>query len=535
MLLLISFIIVVLGHFQSFSLLGVVTAFCGYALFWKGLTQVKKRFWVGAFWFALLQGCYLFWMTSIEYQGVGILFVYLLLILGLGAQFGALSVFVLKEELTFFRILVAASFWVLMEWGRLFVLCGFAFNPLGLCLGSNGLLANSVSLFGVLGASFFVVFINLCVFSFFAKRNYKFLATGVVLFLSLWGYGTCHFLYHDAQIKSSMEKPLHVALIQTGLLPSEKVKMSDRLSDFVHPLEQWQRIFTFLEKRRGETLDYIILPEAALPFGFSRCVYSLPDVQMLLKKSFGSSVETAFPAMGLPYAKQNAVSNAYILQTLSSYFKAEVIAGLDDEHYNAAFHFTPLGVISRYEKQILLPLAEYLPLQMVAPFAEKYGINQFFMPGKESKVFEGRVPLSLSICYEEMFSSLMRKGRERGAKLFINVTNDNWFPSSILPDEHFKHAQLRSIENGVVLLRSCNNGVTCILDSLGRKVSFLNHEEAGILLSSFVPYSYKTPYSFWGDYPIVFLSFLFCFSYFLYSKNFIIFFKGFLPLLKIKN
>ena len=111
---------------------------------------------------------------------------------------------------------------------------------------------------------------------------------------------------------------------------------------------------------------------------------------------------------------------------------------------------------------------------MVKKLTKSYGISDFFTHGRESKVIESKVPFSISICYEETFAELIREGY--GSKvqtLFVNVTNDNYYPNSRLPQQHFDHAKLRAVENGVPLIRACNTGITGVVDRFGRVVSVL--------------------------------------------------------------
>ncbi len=448
-----SFLIVALGHFENFSLFGVFTSLFGYALFWKGLATVKRPFLVATVWFALLQGCFLFWMTSIEYQGIYILFVYLFLLVFLGIQWGVMSRLVVLR----YNILLIASLWTLFEWGRQFILCGFSLNPLGLALASTDYSLQWASIWGVLGLSFWVMWINLAAY----RQKH---AMAAILFLIPYLFGVIHIKYHDA---SSNLKPISVAIVQTDLLPSQKVPMRNRIHDFIsHPV-QWENILKCLNG--APKADYIILPEAALPFGI--------------------------------------LKNGDACQELADYFGAEVIVGLDDKNFNAAFHFIPHSdKWERIEKQVLLPLAEYLPFEWARSLTKYYGITEFFTPGSETKIFTGKVPVAVSICYEETFSSYVRKGRQKGGELLVNLSNDAWYPYSILGEEHFKHGKIRAIENGAYLVRACNMGVSGVVDSLGRTVS--KKDTPGVLFASFVPYSYKTFYGFWGDMAIIFLCLL---------------------------
>jgi apolipoprotein N-acyltransferase len=116
----------------------------------------------------------------------------------------------------------------------------------------------------------------------------------------------------------------------------------------------------------------------------------------------------------------------------------------------------------------------------------------------------------------------MRVSRTKGASLFINLTNDNYYPFSRLPKQHFDHARLRTVENGVPLVRACNTGITAAIDSLGRVKGELEELDgnkklqAGVLALSLPLYHYKTLYTYWGDgclLAICFLSLAFSFLF----------------------
>ncbi len=87
--------------------------------------------------------------------------------------------------------------------------------------------------------------------------------------------------------------------------------------------------------------------------------------------------------------------------------------------------------------------------------------------------------------------------------------------NSRLPQQHFDHARLRTVENGIALVRACNTGVTGAVDSLGRIIGVLDDGENPVewrsdSLHLYVStYHYLTPYSLWGDKFILGISLLF--------------------------
>ena len=95
----------------------------------------------------------------------------------------------------------------------------------------------------------------------------------------------------------------------------------------------------------------------------------------------------------------------------------------------------------------------------------------------------------------------MRENKLKGAEFLINLTSDVWYPNSRLTQQHLDHARLRTTEGGLPLLRACNTGITCAIDSLGRTLASFGEEEwkQGALKVEVPLYHYKTPYTLYGD------------------------------------
>lgn len=521
-LIFLSFAIVAFGQGTWISGLGVLAATVGLALFWKALllfAERRRRFWVSVFWFACVQMVQLSWLSEIAYMGPLILVVYLFLAFALGLQFGILSLFLSPEKpLPVTGALSMAGAWVFLEWMRLFPLTGFTWNPLGLALVDSPHSIQFAAFFGVYGLSFWVVFVNAL-----ALRA-AFLQKGAVL------WGVCalfpYFLGWGYQEwmgkKVPAERHLKIALVQTALLPEQRELFLDKREAFIPLLDQWERVWNFLQRDRP--VDCIVLPEGAFSFGAFRPVYSFSLVRRVWQDRYGEEAVGALPPLRPPLAVWRRgkwkVTNAFLVQAMANYFRADVFAGLDDvegeKKYNAAFHFRPRAPLpQRYEKRILVPVGEYIPFSSqgwVARFlAEQFAIGDSFHPGQEAKVFFSSVPIGVSICAEETYSSLIRDLRRKGARLFVNLTNDVWFPRSRLPHCHFQHARMRAVENGVFVLRACNTGVTGVIDSFGRALALfpVSEKEGGALYFSFPVRSFSTLYTWWGDAAILLLSFLF--------------------------
>ncbi len=515
-----SFLIAAFGIPSLSGILSIAAASVGYAIFWDAARSFKpsRKFIWGTLWFAAVQAVQLNWLVSMQYMGPGILVVYLFVIAAIGVQFGLLTWFI-QFPLTWIQISGLSGFWVFMEWSRLFFLTGFPWNPIGLSLAAGGYSIQWASLIGVYGLCFWVIWVNLLAL----KRSRVWL-----LFALLpYGYGAIHQRVLE-RILPPGEK-ISAALVQTALRPQERDFFRDKPKEHIHPLIQWDNILTQLGKLPKDRYDLIALSEGAIPNGPWAYLYPYKSVEAIWQRHFGQQSISDFPPRMAPFGEDNRVNNAFWIQALSNHFHAEIIAGLDDREedrvYNAAFHFEPQKEpIHRYQKQILIPLGEYIPFtgwQWLKTYISKtFGLENFFSQGTQVKVFHGKTAIGVFICLEEAYSQFVREIRQSGAELFVNLTNDVWFPETRLPWHHFDHGRLRAAENGICLLRSTNTGVTAAIDCFGAPIAIFppSEKEAGVLDVEFSVRSYRTLYTILGDTPILILSALF-FGFFLLRQK----------------
>ncbi len=523
-----SLFIVAFGQPSFIPWLGMFAAWVGYALFWRWALiypSFSQRFLYALLWYGAVSLIQLSWMTSIEYQGIYMLFLMGGLAFWLGLQFGAITLLIpYNRSLSVGRLFAIASLWTLLEWGRFHVLCGYSWNPVGLALSPSYAL-QMAALFGVLGLSFWVILVNLFALRSVLKRKTSSFLIWGALGVTPYLFGLGYSCYHDMHKKEGRQ--FSCILVQTGLLPAEKVPLRGKIQAFISPYDQWKHILSLVAQQPNRKVDLVVLPESAVPFSSSQCAYSSKRVQQIFIEIFGAEVVQFFPP-----TFQEEVSNGFWTQILANFLGAEVIIGLDHKEneglaHNSAFWFQPGGgEPSRYDKRILMPLAEYLPFECLRSLAGHYGVRDFFIPGQSASIFGKILPISVSICYEETFPQPIREGRKQGAKLLVNITNDAWYPFSRLPRQHFEHARLRAVENGAPLIRACNSGVTAAIDSLGREVARLEEINvagelhAAALYTTIDTYEHSTPYLFWGDAGILWISFLLLGSFYAYKLFF---------------
>jgi apolipoprotein N-acyltransferase len=151
----------------------------------------------------------------------------------------------------------------------------------------------------------------------------------------------------------------------------------------------------------------------------------------------------------------------------------------EGEEFNSAFLIGPDGVVlGRYDKRILMPFGEYLPLASYFPALRAVSpATAGFTAGRDVTVFDltGKAKVGQLICYEDLVADMPRHSTQRGAEALINILNDAWYGNTVAPYQHQALALWRAIENRRYLLRGSNTGVTSIIDATGRVVA-----EAGL-------------------------------------------------------
>jgi apolipoprotein N-acyltransferase len=136
-----------------------------------------------------------------------------------------------------------------------------------------------------------------------------------------------------------------------------------------------------------------------------------------------------------------------------------------------------------YDKAHLVPFGEFQPLRPYVPkeWMTPVGDTDFSW-GQPSQVlnWDHLPPLLPLICYEAIFPEMAQSEAERPDWL-LNVTNDAWFGLSTGPHQHFHMARMRSVEQGVPLVRVANTGISAVIDGYGRIRASLPLGTQGIL------------------------------------------------------
>jgi len=154
----------------------------------------------------------------------------------------------------------------------------------------------------------------------------------------------------------------------------------------------------------------------------------------------------------------------------------ELLAGAprhsDDEpphYYNSAFLLDHQGeVLGSYDKQHLLPFAEYFPFGSNGLLRRNFGRMREFSPGQRPMPLRSGIgELGILICNEVMFPRLARERARDGAEILVNLSNDSWVGSAEFAEHQLAIASTRAIEQRRYLIRSSTWGPSAIIGPRG--------------------------------------------------------------------
>lgn len=213
-------------------------------------------------------------------------------------------------------------------------------------------------------------------------------------------------------------------------------------------------------------------------------------------------------SMGPPFLERDASARAALAQAAPP--GGLVIVGTlrsDPPPAPMAHYWNSLAAVDRngrilatYDKHHLVPFGEYVPLRGILPVNKiTPGTVDFSAgPGPRTLDLPNLPPVSPLICYEAIFPEQVVAPGTRPQWL-LNITNDAWYGFTSGPFQHFAISRLRAVEQGLPLVRDGNNGISAVVDPLGRVVARLGLDDVGVLDAPLPRALQPTLYARFGD------------------------------------
>jgi len=172
---------------------------------------------------------------------------------------------------------------------------------------------------------------------------------------------------------------------------------------------------------------------------------------------------------------------------------------------NSALLVSADGVIrDAYDKNLLIPLAEFAPFAGVVPRVAAFfpHVQDFRAADTTPPLRLGALRIATPICYEAVRPDFVRRMvREARPHLIVTLANDAWFGDSQEPWIHLALARLRAVEHRLWLVRATNSGVSAVVDPAGRVVARTGLLTRESLRAVVHPREARTLYTRLGDWP----------------------------------
>jgi len=304
-------------------------------------------------------------------------------------------------------LLLGPAIWVATEMGRTYVIDGFPWELLGYSQATVLPIAQIASVTGVYGVSALVALVSAAAaYATVAPRDPRrwqacALVAAIVLATGVWG--TLRIRTHAL---TSAGTGIRVAVLQGNILQDQK--WNPAMRDAI-----MQRYIDMTREAIGRKAQFILWPESATPLPYEQDVARGESIRRLAREAqvtflIGSDqVEPVQPVLAVnpPPARL----------------------------YNAAYLIKPDGTTAAvYRKIHLVPFGEYVPFSRLLFFVGNLveAVSDF-TPGTEATLLPvaGHMA-STAICYEVIYSGLMRSFVTQGSELLTTITNDAWYGTS---------------------------------------------------------------------------------------------------------
>lgn len=457
-----------LGYFYQKYKQNLWLGFCwglgyqGFTLFW--ITGIHPMTWMGVPWLASLAIAITCWLI-ITLWGTGIP---LLWILGM-ACFQELQLLSRPTNWPsrLCRILYGASLWCVIEylWSQsdlFWHFLAFSQSP------HNLPILQLAKLSGFTTISFVILLVNGCLAEAYLgetgkiqKHEHSPLLLGLTLFIFVGAHLSGWLLLQSTPVTTG--QPAQIGIIQ-GNIPNE-IKLYQDGNQLA--IANYRNGYQTLAQQR---LDLIITPETALPFRIEQILQATFWPQLIRSKN----IPLVLGAFG---SEENNFTNSLFT--------------LDHQGH----------VLSRYNKQRLVPLGEYIPFEpILGRVIDRLSpLDAHLVRGQNPVTTLTPIgPATVAICYESAYPEHFRHQTAAGGEFIIVASNDAHY-SETMPAQHHALDVMQAIANDRWLIRANNTGHSGVITPTGetRWLSTLNefatHSETIYRLTE------KTPYVRWGN------------------------------------
>lgn len=392
-----------------------------------------KNFFIFGFGFFI---SYLFWVKNpffVFEETKNFFLFFLLLIILLSLILSLVFSIILKLGKNIPIIFLIPIMFTISEFIISLFLYGFPWFTFSLVVASNEYLLFSLKSFGTLISSYFIIQIFCIPFIFLTKVNLQKEFRYLSLFISL---PTIFLIISNFYSEKKYLKPetIDLEIFQLNFKNNDKSFTAEK------------KLITIIKHIEQSTADLLVFGENNFP-------YLIDNLELkIIKESL----------------KEN--------QTL-------IIGATrfdNNKYFNSLMNISSTKV-TYFDKKILVPFGEFLPLRNSLTFLESIVGPNNYSRGTSERIIT--LPNNISfvpvICYEILFYWRLLDKFNYKSNFIVNITNDFWFGDYVGPYQHFYLTKIRAAEFNKPIIRVSNNGISAVIDNNGRviKNTKLNNTE----------------------------------------------------------
>jgi len=379
---------------------------------------------------------YLFWIKNpffVFEETKNYFLVFILLILLLSFILGATFTIIFKFGKNIPIVFLIPFMFTVTEYIISILFYGFPWFTLSLIISSNQYLLFSLKSFGTLISSYLIIQLFCLPFIFLSNQKLITELKYLSIFTSL---------------------PLIVLLILSFYLEKENLKTNKiNLEIFQLNFQSNDKIKN-AENKLNTIIKYIEESDAdLLIFGENNFPYLLEDLDLKIIKDLLNKNQTLIIGA-------TRIDNS--------------------KYYNSLINVNPT-VVSYFDKKILVPFGEFLPLRDKLTFFENIVGPDNYSKGNQNRIINlsNNISYIPVICYEIVFYWKLLNQINYRSNFIVNITNDFWFGDYLGPYQHLYLTKIRAAEFNKPIIRVSNNGISALIDNNGKilKYTSLNQVE----------------------------------------------------------
>lgn len=364
------------------------------------------------------------------------------------------------------RIVALAAGLSISEWLRATILTGFPWNAYGMALGEHLWLAQAAALLGLHGLTALALVMAAAPATLVAPEpaaRWRMPVLAALVLVGLIAFGG----WRVPSAPVPLVADVRLRVMQPNVPQDDKFRAENGDAILRRYLALSDRA-TSPRSMGVADATHLIWPESAFPFLLARNATALAQIAALLP-----------PGVTLVTGAARGI---------------EPLPGERGFRYRNAIHVVGDDgtILASYDKVHLVPFGEYLPLgEAIAWLNGLLGVDlrQFvaipggFEAGERRTLLPvpGLPPVAPLICYEAIFPGAVTPDDAARPGLLLNLTNDAWFGRTPGPRQHLMQARLRTIEEGLPMVRAANTGISAVIDPYGRILASLPLGQEGVL------------------------------------------------------